>query len=90
LRYHPTIDDIIRPAYFAPASKRISELLAEMRDKNLHLCIIIDEYGGTAGIVTLTQLVEEIIGDVKDELSIIEKDFELLMNLPFRLTRYAG
>ena len=64
-----TIDDIIRPAYFAPEVKRIGELLTEMRDNNFHMCIIVDEYGGTAGIVTLTAMVEEIVGDVKDELS---------------------
>ena len=80
-----TIDDIIRPAYFAPEGKRINELLAEMRDKNLHLCIIIDEYGGTAGIVTLTQLVEEIIGDVRDELSNLEKDFEIIDESTFQI-----
>jgi putative hemolysin len=73
-----TIDDIIRPAYFAPESKRISELLAEMQEHNSHITVIVDEYGGTAGVVTLTQLVEEIIGDVKDELSALEKEFEII------------
>jgi putative hemolysin len=80
-----TIDDIIRPAYFAPASKPINDLLAEMRDKNLHMCIIVDEYGGTAGIVTLTQLVEEIIGDVRDELSNLEKNFEVIDEFTFQI-----
>jgi putative hemolysin len=73
-----TIDDIIRPAYFVPESKRISELMNEMRDKNFHMTVVVDEYGGTPGIVTLTQLVEEIVGDVKDELSTIEKEFEVI------------
>jgi putative hemolysin len=45
-----TIDEIIRPAYFAPETKRINELLTEMRDKNVHLCVIVDEYGGTAAL----------------------------------------
>lgn len=80
-----TIDDIIRPAYYAPEGKRISELLAEMRDNNIHMCIIIDEYGGTAGIVTLTQLVEEIIGDVKDELYQMDKDFEIINETTFQV-----
>jgi putative hemolysin len=80
-----TIDAIVRPAYYAPEGKRISELLAEMRDNNIHMCIIIDEYGGTAGIVTLTQLVEEIIGDVKDELYQIEKDFEIINETTFQV-----
>jgi putative hemolysin len=72
------IDELIRPVNFAPESKRISELLGEMRDQNFHMCIIIDEYGTTAGIVTLTQLVEEIVGDVKDELAEVNKDFEII------------
>ena len=73
-----TIDDIIRPAYFVPESKRISELLNEMREQSYHMTIVVDEYGGTSGIVTLTQLVEEIVGDVKDELSSIDKEFEII------------
>jgi putative hemolysin len=80
-----TIDEIIRPAYFAPESKRINELLSEMRDKSLHMCIIVDEYGGTAGIITLTQLVEEIVGDVKDELTVLEKDFEIINDSTFQI-----
>jgi putative hemolysin len=73
-----TVDNIVRPAHFAPESKRISELLTEMRENNFHMSIIVDEYGGTSGIVTLTQLVEEIIGEVKDELSTLEKEFEII------------
>jgi putative hemolysin len=80
-----SIDDIIRPAFFAPEGKRISDLLSEMRDKNIHMCIVVDEYGGTAGILTLTQLVEEIVGDVKDELSVLEKDFEIINEYTFQL-----
>jgi putative hemolysin len=80
-----TIDDLIRPAYYAPEGKRIGELLTEMRDKNYHMCIIVDEYGGTSGIVTLTQLVEEIVGDVKDELSMTEKDFEIIDDYTFQI-----
>jgi putative hemolysin len=80
-----TIDTLIRPAYFSPAGKRIGELLTEMRDKNFHMCIIVDEYGGTAGIVTLTQLVEEIVGDVSDELSGPEKDYEIINETTFQI-----
>ncbi len=78
-----TIDDLIRPPYFAPESKHISDILTEMRAKNLHLCVVVDEYGGTAGIVTLTQLVEEIVGDVNDELTVIDKDFEMINDTTF-------
>jgi putative hemolysin len=80
-----TIDEIIRPAHFAPESKLISELLTEMRDKNIHLCIVVDEYGGTSGIITLTSLVEEIVGDVKDELSNIERDYEIIDEFNFQI-----
>ncbi|HSW58403.1 MAG TPA: hemolysin family protein [Dehalococcoidales bacterium] len=73
-----TIDSIIRPAYFVPESKPINELLHEMRENNHHMTIVVDEYGGTSGIITLTQLVEEIIGEVKDELSLLEKEFEII------------
>jgi putative hemolysin len=80
-----TIDTLIRPAYFAPEGKRIGELLTEMRDKNFHMCIIVDEYGGTAGIVTLTQLVEEIVGDVSDELAGMDKDYEIINESTFQI-----
>jgi putative hemolysin len=80
-----TIDNIIRPALFAPETKRINEILSEMRDKNYHMCIVIDEYGGVAGLATLTQLVEEIIGDVKDELGTAEKDFEIINDYTFQI-----
>jgi putative hemolysin len=80
-----TIDNLVRPPYFAPESKHISEILGEMRAKNYHLCVIIDEYGGTAGIVTLTQLVEEIVGDVNDEYSVVDKDFEIINDTTFQI-----
>jgi putative hemolysin len=80
-----TVDYLVRPAYFAPESKHISEILTEMRAKNYHMCVIVDEYGGTAGIVTLTQLVEEIIGDVRDELTSMDKDFEIINESTFQL-----
>jgi len=80
-----TIDDLIRPPYFAPESKRSSEILTELRAKNYHLCVVIDEYGGTAGIVTLTQLVEEIVGDVNDELAVVDKDFEIIDDTTYQI-----
>lgn len=72
------IDNYIRPVYIAPELKPIGELFREMRDKNMHLCVVIDEYGGTAGIVTLNQLVEEIVGPVGDELIPQANDFQVV------------
>jgi putative hemolysin len=80
-----TIDDLTRPAYFAPESKHIDELFAEMRDENYRMCVVVDEYGGTAGVVSLTRLVEEIVGEVGDELAGIEKDYEIINEYTFQI-----
>jgi putative hemolysin len=80
-----TIDDLIRPAYFAPESKHIDELFTEMRDENYRMCVVVDEYGGTAGVVSLTRLVEEIVGEVGDELAGIEKDYEVINEYTFQI-----
>jgi len=80
-----TIDEFVRPAYFAPTTKHIGELFREMRDKNYHLCVVVDEFGGTAGIVSLNRLVEEIVGPVGDELAPSEKDFEIIDTHTFEI-----
>ena len=69
------IDDLMRPAYFVPEGKRLGELLAEMRDGGHHAAVVVDEFGGISGMVTLGQLTEEIVGDIRDELTGKEKDF---------------
>jgi putative hemolysin len=79
------IDELIRPAYFAPETKKISDLFHEMRDKNYRMSIIIDEYGGTAGIVSISRLMEEIVGPVGDEFSIAEKEFEPINENTFQV-----
>ncbi len=60
--------NLIRPAYFTPETKRIDKLFHEMRQRQVQMAIVIDEYGGTAGLVTLEELMEEIVGRVSDEL----------------------
>lgn len=69
------IDDLVRPAHFVPETKRLGELLAEMRAANYHMVIVVDEFGGTAGVATLEELIEEIVGSIGDELAGRGKEF---------------
>jgi len=59
--------DLARDAYFIPESKKIDEVLDEFRAKHIHMAVVIDEYGGTAGLVTLEDVIEEIVGEIEDE-----------------------
>ena len=79
------IDDLIRPSYFTPETKHINELFAEMRDNNYRMAVIVDEYGGTAGVVSLSRLVEEIVGQVGDELASVEKEYEAINEYTFQI-----
>jgi putative hemolysin len=79
------IDELIRPTYFVPETKRISELFAEMRDKNYRMSVVVDEYGGTAGVVSLSRLMEEIVGPVGDELAAAEKEYETINEYTFQI-----
>ena len=69
------VDDLVRPAHFVPESKHLGKLLTEMRDGGYHVAIVVDEFGGVAGMVTLGQLTEEVVGEVKDELGSEDEDF---------------
>ncbi|MBA7465609.1 hypothetical protein ES708_01043 [subsurface metagenome] len=79
------VDELVRPAYFTPETKPISELFTEMRDKNYRMTVVVDEYGGTAGIVSLSRLVEEIVGPVGDELAAAEKEYEAINEYTFQI-----
>lgn len=58
---------LLRQAYFVPEAKKVDELLAEMQSRGVHLALVVDEYGGFAGVVTLEDIVEEIVGEIRDE-----------------------
>lgn len=67
------IHSIIRPAFFVPESKRIDSLLNEFKSRHNHLAIVVDEYGGIAGLVTIEDILEEIVGDIEDEFDEISE-----------------
>ena len=70
LRLQPDRPDLIRPATFVPETKRVAELLKEFQRKQVQLAIVVDEYGGTAGLVTIEDLLEEIVGEIRDEYDV--------------------
>jgi CBS domain containing-hemolysin-like protein len=69
------VRSIMRAAYFVPDTKPVDELLAELRRQAVHVAIVLDEFGGTYGLVTLEDLLEEIVGEINDEFDEVEPDF---------------
>ena len=72
------VSTIMREAYFVPETKRVSELMREMQATKFHQAIVVDEYGGTAGLVTLEDLIEELVGEIEDEYDVEEPPIERL------------
>ena len=68
------VKELVREAYFTPEAKRVGELLHDMQLRKVHIAIVVDEYGGTAGIVTMEDLFEEIVGPIRDEYDIAEQE----------------
>ncbi len=72
------IRTLLRPATFVPASKKVNTLLREMQRDHIHIAIVVDEYGGTAGLVTMEDILEEIVGDIQDEYDLEETYVQLV------------
>ena len=79
------VRESLRPAHFVPESKRVAELLREMQTEKFHMAIVVDEYGGTAGLVTMEDLLEEIVGEITDEYDLPEPEVERLPNGALRV-----
>lgn len=73
-----SLADLSRPAYFIPEAKQLDELLSEMQQRRVHLAIVVDEYGGVAGLVTLEDIIEELLGEIQDE-------FDQAEELPYQI-----
>jgi CBS domain containing-hemolysin-like protein len=77
---------LLRPPVFVPETKRVSELLKEMQARRGHMAIVVDEYGGTAGLVTLEDLIEELVGEIVDEFDVEDPLLEPLPNGDWRVS----
>lgn len=80
------VESLMRPAFFAPDSRRADELLRDMQQNRTHLCVLIDEYGGTAGLVTVEDIVEEIVGEISDEHDTAEAHVVEIDNNTYRIS----
>jgi putative hemolysin len=74
------VDQVMRPIRYVPESKKVDELLHQMQQEKVHMMVVMDEYGGTAGLVTLEDLLEEIVGEIRDEYDVGEEEPVVLLN----------
>ncbi len=72
------IEKFVKPIYFIPEGKPINQLLSEMKDRKEHMAIVVDEYGGTSGLITIEDLLEEIVGDIQDEFDLEKSYIEVI------------
>ena len=80
-----TLTESLRPAQFVPESKPVSDLLQQMRAEKFHMAIVVDEYGDTAGLITMEDLLEEIVGEIADEYDVEEPEIERLSETVVRV-----
>jgi putative hemolysin len=76
---------LIRPAYYVPETRRIGDLLKDVQQKGIPLAVVVDEYGGSVGIVTIEDMLEEIVGEIEDEYDARERLYEVLPDGSFRI-----
>lgn len=79
------IEDLIRPVSFMPESKRVGEIFGEMQLQGQQMAMVVDEHGSISGIITIEDLVEEVVGDIRDEWGEVEKDFEVIDEHTFQI-----
>ena len=82
----PRVDQLARSVRYVPESKPVDDLLKELQQESTHVAIVVDEYGGTAGLVTLEDLIEEIVGEIADEYDLVSPEVQKLGNGTFRIS----
>jgi CBS domain containing-hemolysin-like protein len=82
---HTLVRDVSRDAHYVPETKRVAPLMREMQAQQFHIAVVIDEYGGTAGLVTLEDLIEELVGEIVDEYDVAEPLIESLADGSYRV-----
>ena len=85
-----SLEDVIRPPLFIPESKTLEELLNEFQQRHVHMAIVVDEYGGVSGLVTIEDLLEEIVGEIQDEFDIGESEIENVRDGEFVMDARVG
>jgi len=89
-RHDVALADIARPAHFVPESMRVADLLREMQQRKTHIAMVTDEYGSVSGLVTLEDLLEELVGDITDEFDPTEPQIETLPNGAYRVNGHLS
>jgi putative hemolysin len=77
-RHDQTVASLMRPPYYVPETMQVDALLKDLQTRKVHLAIAVDEYGGTAGLVTIEDLLEEIVGDIQDEYDVEEPSIQFV------------
>jgi CBS domain containing-hemolysin-like protein len=74
----PELRELLRPAYFVPETNKVGEILEELQRQRIQMAVVVDEYGGVAGLVTVEDALEEIVGEIEDEYDTVEPSFEMV------------